>query len=100
MKPTTTNAPVKTLRNRRIKAAIWENHGAKGVFYTVTISRSFKQNDAWRDSHSFSHTELLLVAKLMYDAHTAISALLEKEKQSRSSSQAAPQSSVRQRAKV
>jgi hypothetical protein len=99
MKSTTKNVPVKTLRNRRIKAAIWENQGAKGVFYTVTISRSYKQNDVWRDSQSFSHNELLIVAKLMYDAHTAISSLLEKVKTARAP-QAAPQSPIRQRTKV
>ena len=74
------NVPVQTIRNRRIKAAIWENKGPKGVFYTVTISRSFKQGDQWRDSHSFSHNELLIVAKLMYDAHSAVFALQLQEK--------------------
>jgi hypothetical protein len=100
MKNAVKNVPVKTLRNRRIKAAIWENHGAEGVFYTVTISRSFKQNDVWRDSQSFSHNELLIVAKLMYDAHTEIAKLLEKVKQTKRTAETAPPSAARQRAKV
>lgn len=101
MKSTTKNLPVKTLRNRRIKAAIWENQSAKGVFYTVTISRSYKQNDVWRDSQSFSHNELLIVAKLMYDAHTAISLLIEKLKQAKRAGPAATaQPAVRQRTKI
>jgi hypothetical protein len=91
------NVPVATLRNRRIKAAIWENHGPKGDFYSVTIVRSFKQGDEWRDSHSFSHNELLIVAKLMYDAHTAISAMLEKAKPKRPP--AGPMLPARSRAK-
>jgi hypothetical protein len=91
---------VQTLRNRRIKAAIWENHGAKGAFYTVTITRSFKQNDAWRDSQSFSHNELLIVAKLLYDAHTAIATLLEKAKNAKRVAPAVPQALARPRARV
>lgn len=83
MSKTNGNVPVQTIRNRRIKAAIWENQSTKGVFYTVTITRSFKQGEQWHDSHSFGHNELLIVAKLMYDAHTAISALLEKAKQTK-----------------
>jgi hypothetical protein len=100
MKNAVKNVPVKTLRNRRIKAAIWVNHGAKGTFYTVTISRSFKQNDVWRDSQSFSHNELLIVAKLMYDAHTEISTLIEKVKKAVRAAPSAPQPSVRQRTKL
>jgi hypothetical protein len=92
------NVPVATIRNRSIKAAIWENHGPKGVFHTVTITRSFKQGDEWRDSHSFSHNELLIVAKLMYDAHTAISALLEKAQPPKRTA-STPQLPVRGRAK-
>lgn len=89
------NVPVQTLRKRRIKAAIWENTGPKGVFYTVTITRSFKQGEQWRDSHSFGHNELLVVAKLMYDAHTVISALVEKAKQTKRLIAPAPTGPVR-----
>jgi hypothetical protein len=84
-KPSVQNAPVQHLRHRRIKAAIWENQGPQGPFYTVTITRSYKQDEVWRDSHSFNHDDLLVVAKLMNDAHTAISALLQKAKESRPS---------------
>ena len=99
MTKTNGNVPVQTLRNRRIKVAIWENQSPKGAFYTVTITRSFKQNNEWRDSHSFSHNELLIVAKLMYDAHTVISALLQKVTQTKRPA-AAPTLPARGRAKV
>lgn len=100
MSKTNGNVPVQTIRNRRIKAAIWENQSPKGVFYTVTITRSFKQNDEWHDSHSFSHDELLVVAKLTYDAHSAISSLLEKAKQTKRRTSSAPVLPARGRAKV
>jgi hypothetical protein len=94
------NVPVQTLRSRRIKAAIWKNQTAKGVFYTVTITRSFKKDEQWHDSHSFSQDELLIVAKLMYDAHTAISALLAAAKESKRTAPSAAPPPVRGRAKV
>jgi hypothetical protein len=93
------NVPVATLRNRRIKAAIWENHSPKGVFYSVTVVRSFKEGEKWRDSHSFGHNELLIAAKLMYDAHTAISAMMEKVKPLKQPP-AAPMLPIRGRAKA
>ena len=94
------NVPVQTLRSRRIKAAIWKNQTAKGVFFTVTITRSFKKDEQWHDSHSFSQDELLIVAKLMYDAHTAIATLLEKAKQTKRPTAAPPLIPARGRAKV
>lgn len=100
MSKTNGNVPVQQLRNRRIKAAIWENHGPKGVFYTVTVTRSFKQGDKWQDSHSFSHNELLIVAKLLYDAHTVISTLAEKAKQARRPANAPQAQPARGRAKA
>ena len=77
------NVPVQTIRSRRIKAAIWSNQTAKGVFYTVTVTRSFKQDEKWHDSHSFNQDELLIVAKLMYDAHSAIAVLLTAAKETK-----------------
>ena len=100
MSKTNGNVPVQTIRDRRIKAAIWENNSPKGLFYTVTITRSFKQGEQWHDSHSFSHNELLIVAKLMYDAHSAISALLEKVKKAKPPVVTAPQLPLRGRAKL
>ena len=43
--------------------------------YDVKITRSYKEGETWHDSHSFGFDDLLVVAKLMYDAHSYISAL-------------------------
>src|ERR1700729_3343001 len=72
------NLPVHTLRHRNIKAAIWKNQTAKGDMYNVTVIRSYKEDDMWRDSHSFSYDDLMNVAKLLYDAHSYISTLRAK----------------------
>ena len=73
------NRPVHTLRHRTIAVAIWRNQGDKGSFYKVTIVRSFKKDEAWQDTQSLGYDDLMNVAKLMYDAHSWISAAIAKE---------------------
>ena len=76
---TNMNQPVHTVRHRSIKATIWRNETEKGYMYNVTVVRSFRDGEGWRDSHSFSYDDLMNVAKLMYDAHSVISALRAKD---------------------
>lgn len=73
------NRPIQEFRHRRIRATVWKNNTTSGTMYTVTITRGFKQGDEWRDSHSFGYDDILIVAKLMYDAHSYISMLRAKE---------------------
>ncbi len=68
--------PIETLRDGRLKATIWKNHGDKGNFYTVTFSRSYKdEDDNWKDSDSFSGSELLRIAHLSTRAYDRSSEL-------------------------
>ena len=76
---TTANQPVHTARHRNIKATIWRNQTEKGPMYNVTVTRAYRDGEAWRDSHSFGYDDLMNVAKLMYDCHGAISALRAKD---------------------
>jgi hypothetical protein len=48
--------------------------------YDVKITRSYREGNEWRDSHSFGYDDILVAAKLLQDAHTFISALHEKER--------------------
>ena len=74
----TKNKPVRTLRDGLLKASIWRNQSEKGAYYTVTFSRSFKDNRGeFRDSSSFSGAELLRLSKLADLAHTEIAAIRE-----------------------
>jgi hypothetical protein len=41
--------------------------------YNVTIVRSYKDGEEWRESQSFGYDDLMNVAKLLYDAHSWIS---------------------------
>jgi hypothetical protein len=70
---TAENRPIQEFRHRRIRATVWKNNTTNGTMYTVTITRAFKQGEEWRDSHNFGYDDVLIVAKLMYDAHSFIS---------------------------
>ena len=64
--------PVHEIRLGRIRAAIWENEGARGVTHSVTFSRLYKdeKTDQWADSASFGRDDLLLLAKVADLAHS------------------------------
>jgi hypothetical protein len=64
--------PVHEIRLGRIKAAIWRNDTETGVRHNVTVSRLYKDGDAWKRSDSFGREDLPLVAKVADLAHTWI----------------------------
>ena len=63
--------PVKTLRMARLQVAIWENQGQKGPFHTVTVSRSY-YDEEWKHTDNFTSGDLLTLAKLLDQAHSWI----------------------------
>ncbi|UXX82215.1 hypothetical protein [Roseovarius pelagicus] len=55
-----TKAPSHKVRLGLITATIWDNSG----FYSVDLSRSYKDSSGdWQNSTSFTHNDLLNVAK-------------------------------------
>ena len=64
--------PVHEIRFGYVRGAIWRNDTEKGPRYNVTISRSYKQGDVWKDATSFGRDDLLLVAKTADQAHSWI----------------------------
>ena len=55
--------PTATKQFDRVQAAIWRQDGEAGSagnsFYTLTLSRSFKDSDGeWRRTHSFTNRDL------------------------------------------
>ncbi|MGR3783435.1 MAG: hypothetical protein ACU0DT_19480 [Albimonas sp.] len=68
-----TNAPIQTLRDGRLKAAIWQNDSDKGPFHTVTLTRIYEDSAGkLQESASFSANELLRVAELARESHGVI----------------------------
>lgn len=66
------NRPVHEVRLGRIKAAVWENETQNGTRHNVTVTRLYKDGDAWKDSSSFGRDDLPLVGKVADLAHTWI----------------------------
>lgn len=74
------NKPVHRIKYGAVKATIWRNDSAKGPFYTVTVSRSWRDdNKEWHDTASFHFKDLPNLAKAISDGHSWI-ALHERQK--------------------
>ena len=64
------NGPADVLRDGNIKATIWKNERENGPSYNTTFARTWQdESGAFRDSHSFSGTELLRVSELARGAY-------------------------------
>jgi hypothetical protein len=70
--------PIHTIRDGALKATIWKNPRnptEKGHFYSVDFSRTYKDGEAFKDSHSFSGTEPLQLARLANLAYDRLAEL-------------------------
>jgi hypothetical protein len=65
--------PVHEFRICSIKAAIWENQTNNGTRFNVTLARIYKDGEQWKSTDSFGRDDLLLLAKVVDQAHTWIS---------------------------
>ena len=75
------NQPEETLRDGSLKATIWKNEGEKGTFFSVNLTRIYKDDAGnYHDSDSFSGTELLRIAHLATRAYDRISELRQQER--------------------
>jgi hypothetical protein len=65
------NLPEDVLRDGNIKATIWKNERENGPAFSTVFARTWQDDEgAYRDSHSFSGTELLRVSELARGAYT------------------------------
>jgi len=64
------NKPAYEARIGKIRAAVWKNQGKKGVWYNVTITRSYLDGKEWKDTSNFRPDDLFALAKLADRAHT------------------------------
>jgi hypothetical protein len=72
--------PAHEIRLGGVKAAIWKNQGGKaGTWYSVTLSRLYKQGDSWKRSDSFGPSELPLVQKVAEMSGEWISGMLNSQ---------------------
>ena len=66
--------PVHTLRYGNVQAAIWKNQSEQNQseYFSVTLSRRFRQGEEWKDSKAFLKSDLPTVSKIAGDAHSWI----------------------------
>lgn len=82
------NRPEDTLRDGSLKATIWRNEGENGEYYSTTIARTWQDEDGnYRDSHSFSGSELLRVSELARGAYARTNELRQEQQQEQSQDQ-------------
>ena len=57
--------PAHKIRNGILQVTIWRNHGEKGNWYSVNLSRSYKVDEGWRETDALGQDDLLPAAKLL-----------------------------------
>lgn len=71
---TATNRPAQTYRSGAVQAAVWKNEpAAGGSYFSLTLSRSYKQADDWKSTASFSTRDLLDLRRVLTSAEQFIS---------------------------
>ena len=66
-----------------VSAAIWRNQNPKGVFFSVSFERSYKDDAGkYQTSSTFNASDLLLLSKLADQCDTKIRELRAAERQS------------------
>ena len=65
--------PVHEIRIGRIRASIWANTTGQGrTRLNVTVQRLYKDESGWKSTTSFGREDLLLVGKVLDQAHSWI----------------------------
>lgn len=64
--------PVHEIRLGRIRAAIWGNQNGDDVWFSVTVSRLYKDGNQWKDSTSFRRDDLPIASKVLEMAYAWI----------------------------
>lgn len=64
--------PAKKLRIGYLTATVWKNEANGGTFYSVELSRTFKDGDEYKNTSSLGHADLLNASKLLQRAETWI----------------------------
>lgn len=61
---TDADKPAAQKRYRNIKAVIWRNQSEKGPWYSTEYIRTYKDGDEYKDAHTFSGDQNLVVSRL------------------------------------
>jgi len=74
---TSSARPVKSFRQGGVKVDVWRNAGQNGDMYNTTISNSYKDETSgeWKDTKTFSPTDLAVLSQLSSQAFQAMGEL-------------------------
>lgn len=69
--------PVKSFKQGGVEVSVWRNPGEQGDMYNATIRKSYKDEKSgeWKETSSFSPTDLAVVSQLSSQAFQAITEL-------------------------
>jgi hypothetical protein len=82
--------PAHKIRISNLSVTIWRNVSEKGTWYSVNPSRSYKTGDeTWKESDSLGFDDLLVMAKLLDQAHTWIAKQMQADSKARRARQEA-----------
>lgn len=68
--------PIKKFRAGAVSAAVWENQGEKGSYATISLQRSYKDKEEWKNTSSLRVNDL---PKAMLVLNRAFAYLVLKE---------------------
>ncbi len=78
------SSPAHKLRIGVLQVTIWRNVSDRGTWYSVTPSRGYKQGDeTWKETDSLGFDDILVMAKLLDQAHTWIVAQMHADSKAR-----------------
>jgi hypothetical protein len=63
---------VHAIRKHSLKASIWCNHTSVGILYNVTLIRTYRDGEGFKDTSSLGFDDLANAAKLLFDAESWI----------------------------
>lgn len=76
------NKPIETLRDGRLKVAIWANQTEKGTRYSLNLTYNYPTQDGnWRDTHYLPEREFLRGSHLLSQAHNRVREIKLENKQ-------------------
>lgn len=78
--PTGNNGPVHSFRKHSMKASIWRNETKIGPMYNVTLIRTYKDGEEFKDTISLGFHDLANAAKLLLDAESWIAGQISRDK--------------------
>ncbi len=61
--------PVHEIQYGAVKATLWKNPTKDGYMHNVVLSRSYKDGEEWKTSHSFSRRQMFDLERCILDAH-------------------------------